>query len=253
MPAIYLGDYGHTFHPDSICPGFDSDTVLFACADGLKLVDLNNGFIRQTFWPETPLETCAHSHSANKVVVGDLQGRIGIAELKGSQDIDWLPVFETGDGVDRMSIDPSGKFVAVSSQADSLAVVRLQTHEIVFRGQNYGTVAFSPDGKWLACGRCGVDEVEVVSVATMRVERRIDSGRVEVVIPPTFTADGQFLVTGGKDRTIKFWDIKTWQLKRLLSGHVHPVMSFAHLSRRSYTRLDRRSNVCQIMACAERP
>jgi WD40 repeat protein len=39
------------------------------------------------------------------------------------------------------------------------------------------------------------------------------------VMAAQFTPDGQFIVSGGLDRTLKLWDIRTGQCYRTLAGH----------------------------------
>jgi WD40 repeat protein len=99
-------------------------------------------------------------------------------------------------------------------------------------------IAFSPDNKLLAIGADDYT-IQLWDAQTGQVERRLNGGKKGEISEwdaqtgalvrkweplyagihsVTFSPDGQFLVAGCSDATIKFWDVKTRELRRTLRG-----------------------------------
>jgi WD40 repeat protein len=101
-------------------------------------------------------------------------------------------------------------------------------------GFGYGSsdtsrVAFSPDGTRIAsaAGHSATrnDEVLIYDVAEKTVTMRLQ-GHAGDVPAVAYSPDGQFLVTGSADRTLRRWDAKTGQQLLVFRGHggaVHDV------------------------------
>lgn len=52
-------------------------------------------------------------------------------------------------------------------------------------------------------------------------------GHTEPVTGVTFSFDGRYLISGGRDRTVRLWDTATGQIKLLLDGGSRSVLSVA--------------------------
>ena len=124
-------------------------------------------------------------------------------------------------------------------------VTRDAIHTISEHEDDVWTVAFSPDGTKLASG--GGDTVSLWDVATAELlqtfrrplDREIPVGAAEELIGdvPTdlpanatsivFSPDGQVLVSGSYDATIRLWDVATGEQLHTLEGHTYSITSVA--------------------------
>jgi WD40 repeat protein/uncharacterized caspase-like protein len=90
------------------------------------------------------------------------------------------------------------------------------------------SLAFSPDGRWLASSVIGVTDssVEIWDLNEGREVHNLTghTGPVSVV---AFTGDGRYLATAGTDATIKLWDVSTGRELRTLAGHTDGVNSIS--------------------------
>jgi WD40 repeat protein len=126
------------------------------------------------------------------------------------------------------------------------------------RGASVGSVAFSPDGKYLASG-CSDQSAILWDLSTGRVlhkfpgEESVDavafgpegrllataghdeqvtlwdastgrkiselSGHEGIIWSLSFSPDGKLVASGGNDETVKLWEVETGRLKATLSGH----------------------------------
>ncbi|NJM65994.1 MAG: NACHT domain-containing protein [Acaryochloris sp. RU_4_1] len=90
---------------------------------------------------------------------------------------------------------------------------------------NILSVAFSPDGRWIATG----DANNQVRLWRMKDDQLLltFAGHPDWVRSVLFSADSQTLISGSDDQTIRFWDVNTGNCLKTLSDPVSRVASIA--------------------------
>ena len=148
-------------------------------------------------------------------------------------------------------VSPDGKLVAAGSLDTMVRVWNVSTGQQVERLKGHKdsvySVAFSPDGKSLVSG--SLDRtLRVWDLSnTKRVTESAASnpnpnakdliekglgicqstlnGHKDYVLSVAISPDGQWVVSGSKDRSIQFWNIATGQAQFMLQGHKNSVIS----------------------------
>jgi WD40 repeat protein/serine/threonine protein kinase len=101
------------------------------------------------------------------------------------------------------------------------------TFERTFSGHDYAvrSVAFSPDGTWLASGSEDT-RVKIWKVSSGELERTL-TGHTHWANSVAFSPDGHWLASGSEDKTVKVWDARTGEQVRTLTDHVHGITALA--------------------------
>lgn len=81
----------------------------------------------------------------------------------------------------------------------------------------FTSVAFSPDGRWLAAGATD-GLVYVLNVRTMEVRCWLE-GHTNVVTSVAFSPDGARLASGSFDNTVRLWNIESRETLQRFEGH----------------------------------
>jgi WD40 repeat protein len=130
----------------------------------------------------------------------------------------------------RAALSPDGKILATGANHLRLwdaasGRSRGMLTESTVSGPIIGSVAFSPDGEWLACTG-DPNRVRIWSLEDSK-EKYTFAGHSGTVMAITFSADERTLASGSMDRTIKLWDMPTNKERLTLKGHEDPLSSVA--------------------------
>jgi WD40 repeat protein len=124
------------------------------------------------------------------------------------------------DGKHLLSSDEFGSSILTLSAPASGERVRLFWGE----GDEFTSVAFSPDGKLLAAGSAN-GRVRLWTVGG-RLLHVLDGHR-GLIWSLAFAADGKTLATAGEDGTARLWELATGRERARLTGHRGDVFAVA--------------------------
>ncbi|KAK3713902.1 general transcription repressor [Vermiconidia calcicola] len=148
------------------------------------------------------------------------------------------------DGVTTVAISPSGRYVAAGSLDKSVRIWDTQSGEMVVRTEgeqghkdSVYSVAFSPRGDHLVSGSLdktirmwklsnlpgGTGGPNQAAKAGECI--RTFEGHKDFVLSVALTPDGNWVMSGSKDRGVQFWDPETGCAQLMLQGHKNSGMS----------------------------
>jgi eukaryotic-like serine/threonine-protein kinase len=140
--------------------------------------------------------------------------------------------------VSMLAFAPDGRALACgsggTSTAGSVQIWDLATNDgVTTLGESAGSadqhgfasVAFSPDGRWLAAG-CGDGTIPVWDMALGRLAHTL-RGHAAGLRDVAFHPDGRRLASASDDQTVKLWDVTTGREIVTLPGHTSAVESVA--------------------------
>jgi len=149
------------------------------------------------------------------------------------------------DGVTTVAISPDNRFVAAGSLDKSVRVWDTSSGFLVERldgdvghKDSVYSVAFAPNGRDLVSGSLDKTiKMWELNTAPRNVIPgqgprggkciRTFDGHKDFVLSVALTPDGQWVLSGSKDRGVQFWDPTTGHAQLMLQGHKNSVISVA--------------------------
>ncbi|KAG1560470.1 hypothetical protein G6F49_002675 [Rhizopus delemar] len=141
-------------------------------------------------------------------------------------------------GVTSVATSPDSRLVAAGSLDKVVRVWDAHTGQLLERLEGHKdsvySVAFMPDGKTLVSGSLDKTlRMWQLGAGERGYERnknaciQVFSGHKDFVLSVATTPDGNWIVSGSKDRGVQFWDPRTGQTQFMLQGHKNSVISVA--------------------------
>ncbi|KAF1346717.1 WD40-repeat-containing domain protein [Delphinella strobiligena] len=230
----------------SVC--FSPDGVYLATGAEDKIIriwEIQAGVIRHQFaGHEQDIYSLDYSSDGRLIASGSGDRTVRVWDIPNNQCILSLTI---EDGVTTVAISPDNRFLAAGSLDKSVRVWELASGNLLERleeaGGNPGhkdsvySVAFSPTSRELVSGsldrtiRMWELQPHYASFrpGQMRGGKciRTFEGHKDFVLSVALTPDGQWVLSGSKDRGVQFWDPTTGDAQLMLQGHKNSVISVA--------------------------
>jgi WD40 repeat protein len=162
------------------------------------------------------------------VALGDTGGEVEVWDVK-TGELAWSGR-EHVSGVASLAFSPDGKLLASGSWDKTVVVWNMaakqeKTRILMVPALAVRSLAFAPDGQTLAIAVGPGDprirqpgDIKLWDVATETVRATLH-GHSRTVTSIAYSADGQTLVSGSADSTVRFWDLATGREYGMLKGH----------------------------------
>jgi WD40 repeat protein len=223
----------------------DGELLAAAGSDGvIRIWDLQSGSARRLEDPGHQIQGLAFSPDSKKIAASiSFGGRAAIHlwdARSGAQLRNWdafapYALAFDPDGKNVVSDGMSGVTVWDTASDSSMKIGSDRVHES-------GFVALNPTGKILASVspvlKSGYPNygVQTASRSIVLFDRvtgkplRVLPGHIQKIGAGVFSPDGQKLVSGSEDRTLKIWNVNNGLLVHTLTGHSGAVRSVAYAS-----------------------
>lgn len=225
----------------SVCFSPDGQYLATGAEDKqIRVWDIKSRTIRYLFTGhEQDIYSLDFSRNGRHIASGSGDRTVRMWDMENGQCVLTLSI---EDGVTTVAISPDGRFVAAGSLDKTVRVWDTSTGFLVERLEapdghldSVYSVAFTPNGKDLVSGSLD----KTIKLWELQSARGVSSthkggvcvrtftGHKDFVLSVASTPDGQWILSGSKDRGVQFWDPRTAQVQLMLQGHKNSVISVA--------------------------
>lgn len=161
--------------------------------------------------------TVASSPNGKKIAAGGVDGVIRLVEWPSGKLIRLL---RGESGYTGLSFSPDGKILAADGIDGQIILWDTYTAKQLCRlkrpsksnSANFNSLSFSPDGRLLATVTDSDSSIDIWEVSTKKFIRRMRGHKdKDAITGVIFTPNGKELISAGRDRTIRLWNVQTGQ------------------------------------------
>ena len=154
-----------------------------------------------------------------------------------------------------LAFNPSGEPLAASGYHE-ITLWNSRSGELVRRIGNIAErtfdIAFSRDGRWLACASgtpAKIGEVKLFN-ATNGEPAKLLTSTPDAQLCVAFSPDGKKLAAGGTDNAIRIWDVESGKLEMTIEQHADWVLALAFSPDGAHLVSGSRDKTARLFNCA---
>ena len=191
--------------------------------NALEKWDLATGKMQRRWNNDRTLRACVVGRGGNNLILGDAAGGVGQVSANDWEQVVWHPLFD-GQAIDRVGTFGNGRYVVALDSSGDMAILDWPQRKRVAYFQNQGFFDISPDERWLACGKGGTNNLDIIDLETFNRVTSLPAHSTSIW-DVKFSSDGSLLITCSGDRTAKVWTTHDWACQSTLMGHSESVRS----------------------------
>ncbi|KAF2457078.1 WD40-repeat-containing domain protein [Lineolata rhizophorae] len=224
----------------SVCFSPDGRYLATGAEDKIiRVWDISMGSIKTSFTGhEQDIYSLDFARNGRLIASGSGDRTVRLWDVDTSQQIMQLSI---EDGVTTVAISPDNRLVAAGSLDKSVRVWDTASGFLAERLEgeqghrdSVYSVAFAPNGRDLVSGSLDktIKMWEMGGATRVGAPKggkcvRTFEGHKDFVLSVALTPDGEWVLSGSKDRGVQFWDPRTGIAQLMLQGHKNSVISVA--------------------------
>jgi WD40 repeat protein/uncharacterized caspase-like protein len=237
----------HTGSISSIAATPDGTRIVSGSSDKtLKVWDAQTGRLIRTIKGHTDsILAVALSPDGMSLASGSADTTLKIWDIGSGALIRSLD-FHT-DPVDSVAFSPDGKLLASGSNRKTIMLWAAASGRLVrtIQGHAADALAFSPDGARLLAA--DYYKLVLLDIATGKVTREFPTpALVSPANSVAFSSDGQLVLAGYFDNTVKLWETESGELLHTFTGHSREVKSVAFASKDTHVLSSSRDGTIKL-------